>query len=88
VNALLYCSFDSPDAFDTPALLECLEQLKAGRASEVPSYDFTQHKRGTDTRKVGCLARHSGVSCISYLDACSPWATSDHNRAGNRQTDR
>ncbi|WIA28487.1 hypothetical protein OEZ86_011030 [Tetradesmus obliquus] len=45
-------NFDSPDAFDTPALLECLEQLKAGHHCEVPTYDFTQHRRGSETRKV------------------------------------
>lgn len=57
------CSFDSPDAFDTPALLECLEQLKAGRHCEVPTYDFTQHRRGSETRKV------SGCSCWRRFEA-------------------
>eukprot|EP00879_Flechtneria_rotunda_P011328 GHRR01011833.1.p1 GENE.GHRR01011833.1~~GHRR01011833.1.p1 ORF type:complete len:489 (+),score=128.33 GHRR01011833.1:1545-3011(+) len=45
-------NFDHPDAFDTPALLECLDGLKAGQAVEVPTYDFSQHRRGTETKKV------------------------------------
>jgi uridine kinase len=45
-------NFDHPSAFDTPAMLACLEGLKAGRAVEVPTYDFSAHKRGRETRKV------------------------------------
>lgn len=45
-------NFDHPDAFDTPALLECLEGLKAGKAMEVPTYDFSKHERGEETKKV------------------------------------
>eukprot|EP00878_Enallax_costatus_P013746 GHUV01014377.1.p1 GENE.GHUV01014377.1~~GHUV01014377.1.p1 ORF type:complete len:419 (+),score=148.45 GHUV01014377.1:563-1819(+) len=45
-------NFDHPDAFDTPALLECLERLKAGHAVEIPTYDFSRHRRGEDTKKV------------------------------------
>lgn len=45
-------NFDHPDAFDTPALLECLAQLKEGRAVDVPTYDFSQHRRGTETKRV------------------------------------
>ncbi|KAF8072566.1 UKL1 [Scenedesmus sp. PABB004] len=45
-------NFDHPNAFDTPALLACLDGLKAGRAVEVPTYDFAAHRRGTETRKV------------------------------------
>lgn len=45
-------NFDHPDAFDTPVLLDCLEGLKAGKSVDIPTYDFSQHKRGTDTKKV------------------------------------
>lgn len=38
-------NFDVPDAFDVPLILKCLMDLKAGRCSEVPSYDFTRHAR-------------------------------------------
>eukprot|EP00850_Spirogloea_muscicola_P021314 SM000244S08549 [mRNA] locus=s244:2006:7033:- [translate_table: standard] len=46
-------NFDHPDAFDTDSMLECLNTLKAGRAVEIPVYDFKSHQRRTDrTRKV------------------------------------
>lgn len=38
-------NFDKPEAFDTELLLECLSELKAGRAFDVPVYDFTTHSR-------------------------------------------
>lgn len=45
-------NFDHPDAFDTPALLECLNGLKRGRPVNVPTYDFSAHRRGTETKRV------------------------------------
>lgn len=45
-------NFDHPDAFDTPLLLDCLARLKAGQAVEIPTYDFSQHRQGQDTKKV------------------------------------
>lgn len=45
-------NFDHPDAFDTPVLLQCIEALKAGRPVEVPTYDFSNHRRGKETKKV------------------------------------
>jgi len=37
--------FDSPGALDTQAMVQCLEDLKAMKAVEVPIYDFTTHQR-------------------------------------------
>ncbi|KAK9826746.1 hypothetical protein WJX81_004221 [Elliptochloris bilobata] len=45
-------NFDHPDAFDTAAMLDCLNNLKAMRAVEVPIYDFTRHQRSSETRRV------------------------------------
>lgn len=45
-------NFDHPDAFDTPALLECVVGLKEGRPVEVPSYDFSTHRRSKETKRV------------------------------------
>lgn len=45
-------NFDDPQAFDTPALLHCLEGLKKGRAVDVPTYDFSNHRRGTESKRV------------------------------------
>lgn len=37
--------FDSPDAFDGKLLVECVRDLKAGRAVRIPSYSFVKHQR-------------------------------------------
>ncbi|MEM6995358.1 MAG: uridine kinase [Myxococcota bacterium] len=38
-------NFDHPDSLQTSLLVEHIEQLRAGVAVGVPSYDFTQHRR-------------------------------------------
>lgn len=38
-------NYDHPDAFDTDLLCEHIRELKAGRAIEMPVYDFTAHNR-------------------------------------------
>ncbi|MGE5603380.1 MAG: uridine kinase [Nitrososphaerales archaeon] len=38
-------NFDHPDAFDNDLLLEHLRLLKAGKAVDIPVYDFTVHNR-------------------------------------------
>ena len=49
-----------PDAFDTEQLLECVEKLKRGHGVNIPIYDFTKHRRCSDSfRKVIC--------CIFFL---------------------
>ncbi|CAA7400713.1 unnamed protein product [Spirodela intermedia] len=46
-------NFDHPDAFDTEQLLECIEKLRCGLAVNVPIYDFTNHRRCSESfRKV------------------------------------
>ncbi|KAL3148873.1 Uridine kinase-like protein 1, chloroplastic [Trebouxia sp. C0010 RCD-2024] len=45
-------SFDEPDAFDTKALVQCLQALRAMQAVQVPVYDFTLHQRAQETRRV------------------------------------
>ena len=46
-------NFDSPDAVDEAALLECLDALKRGQPYEVPIYDFTTHSRSTtESRRI------------------------------------
>ena len=42
-------NYDHPDALETDLLVEHVTALKAGRAVEVPSYDFTRHARLTTT---------------------------------------
>jgi uridine kinase len=46
-------NFDHPDALDNDLLVMHLKALKAGRAIEMPIYDFTTHTRTKQTRRVG-----------------------------------
>ncbi|MCA9756883.1 MAG: uridine kinase [Candidatus Eisenbacteria bacterium] len=45
-------NFDHPDAFDVPLLVRHLEALLAGRGIDEPIYDFTNHARKAETRRV------------------------------------
>lgn len=45
-------NYDHPDALETDLLISHLEELRAGRQVEVPSYDFSQHARVEATRTV------------------------------------
>ncbi len=45
-------NFDHPDAIDNDLLVEHLRELKAGRAVEVPLYDFKTHSRRAETLHV------------------------------------
>lgn len=45
-------NFDHPDAFDTDMLLSCMENLKHGKAVDIPSYNFKTHKSVSCARKV------------------------------------
>ena len=42
-------NYDHPDALDTDLLVHHLEELRAGRAVDCPTYDFTQHTRAKKT---------------------------------------
>ena len=46
-------NFDHPDAFDHDLLCKHLELLQQGKSIEVPRYDFAQHRRSTETLKIG-----------------------------------
>ena len=49
---LLHHNFDHPDALDLDLLAEHLRDLKAGRAVEVPVYDFVHHRRTAEVERV------------------------------------
>ncbi|GMJ11590.1 uridine/cytidine kinase 3, uridine kinase-like 3 [Hibiscus trionum] len=38
-------NFDHPDAFDTEKLLDSMENLRNGRAVDIPNYDFKSYKK-------------------------------------------
>ncbi len=42
-------NFDHPDALETPLMVQQLKQLRAGRAIDIPVYDFKTHTRTTKT---------------------------------------
>ncbi len=45
-------NYDHPDSLETELLIEHLRELRAGRAVEIPVYDFTTHTRTQQTRRV------------------------------------
>jgi uridine kinase len=49
---LLQHNFDHPHALDNDLLAEHISSLKAGRAVEVPIYDFVRHRRTGETHRV------------------------------------
>ena len=45
-------NYDHPSSLESSLLVEHLRALRAGRAVEVPIYDFAQHDRRVETRRV------------------------------------
>jgi uridine kinase len=45
-------NFDHPDALDTRLLIANIIQLQRGETTEVPIYDFRDHRRKTETSRV------------------------------------
>lgn len=45
-------NFDHPDALETSLMIEHLQDLREGKAVEIPVYDFTHHIRTDATRHV------------------------------------
>ncbi len=45
-------NYDHPDSLETDLFVRHLQELQAGRAVEVPIYDFAQHVRRAETRRV------------------------------------
>jgi len=45
-------NYDHPDSLETDLLIAHLKQLRAGRAIEMPQYDFAQHVRKAETRRI------------------------------------
>jgi uridine kinase len=45
-------NFDHPDSLDNVLMIEHIQQLKRGKAVEIPVYDFTIHERTNQTEHV------------------------------------
>jgi uridine kinase len=48
----LRINYDHPDAIETELLVAHLGELRAGRGVDIPRYDFREHARRADTRRV------------------------------------
>jgi uridine kinase len=48
----LLINYDHPDAIETEMLVAHLEALRAGHGVDIPQYDFREHVRRPDTRRV------------------------------------
>jgi uridine kinase len=51
-EAIAAHNFDHPDAVDSELMVEHLRDLKAGRAIELPVYDFVRHRRTGRTVRI------------------------------------
>jgi uridine kinase len=45
-------NYDHPDAFEHALMKEHLTQLRQGKSVQVPTYDYAQHTRSSETRTV------------------------------------
>lgn len=45
-------NYDHPDSLETELLIEQVKQLLDGKSVNIPVYDFTNHRRTADTRRV------------------------------------
>jgi len=45
-------NYDHPSSLETSLLVEHLRELRAGRAVDIPIYDFAHHTRSAETRSV------------------------------------
>jgi uridine kinase len=45
-------NFDHPNSLETSLMIHHLEQLKQGKAVDIPVYDFTTHSRTNQTRRI------------------------------------
>lgn len=45
-------NYDHPDALDNDLLIAHLDEVRAGRAVDIPIYDFSTHLRTPETRRV------------------------------------
>ena len=73
-NPVAY-NFDHPDALDTARLIDNLADLKSGRPTELPIYEFPKHARSPHTERVhpteivlveGILALAEPALCALY----------------------
>ncbi len=66
-------NYDHPDSLEHELLAQHLQQLKAGKAVEVPEYDYSQHNRTAKTTRVESdnLILIEGILLLSNPILCS-----------------
>lgn len=62
-------NYDHPDSLETDLLVAHLRDLRAGRAVEVPVYDFARYARGNVTERVVPLRAIIVEGILIYTDA-------------------
>ena len=65
-------NFDHPDSIDIGLFKSQLEQLINGKAIEMPTYDFSGHKRSITTRHIpySSIIIVEGIFVLYYLPLC------------------
>jgi len=62
-------NYDHPSSLETTLVVEHLRELRAGRGVDVPIYDFTNHTRRADTRRVEPAAVIVVEGILAFVDA-------------------
>jgi uridine kinase len=62
-------NFDHPDSLEHELLVEHLRELRAGRAVEVPGYDFKEHRRASETRRIDPVPVIVVEGILVFVDA-------------------
>jgi uridine kinase len=62
-------NYDHPDALETELLVEHLKQLRTGKTVEVPIYDFKDHARLAQTRRVDATPVVIVEGILVFVDA-------------------
>ncbi len=62
-------NFDHPNSLETELMASHVQQLKAGKAVDVPSYDFTTHTRKKETTRVESRPVILVEGILLYVDA-------------------
>ena len=63
-------NFDHPDSLETSLMVEHLQALRAGKAVRIPIYDFTTHRRLSDTQRLepGAVVVVEGILVLADPD--------------------
>jgi uridine kinase len=70
------CNFDAPEAIESPLLRYHVRELAAGRAVDVPAYDFATHTRTAWTRRLrpGAWVIVEGLFALCWPDIRAAYA--------------